>query len=139
MARPKKLTFPIGHVEMLRLILPKKRPEDRMKIFREWSRANLVSKTGRLPTDKEAQAEFEGWCKHQWKDIYAVHDMADFLKAFVPHFLALNRKERAKTAAKESWSKENREKRKEGRKKRAERKVMEEKMQQRQKIFLRPG
>jgi hypothetical protein len=105
MARPQKNTFPIGHEEMLRLVLPKKRVADRMKIFREWARSNLAVKLWRRPTDEEAQADFELWCKYQWKDIHGVHDTAQLLKNFLPNFSAYNRKKRAVSGAAARWQK----------------------------------
>jgi hypothetical protein len=55
--------------------------------------------------------------KHQWKNLDQVHDTAELIKSFVPHFTALNRKKRAQIAAAKSWSKENRDKRKENQEK----------------------
>jgi hypothetical protein len=104
MARPRKIEFPIGLDEMLRIALPKKRPEDRMQIFREWARSNLTVKLWRQPTDEEFQADFELWCKKQFKEMLFVNDIAAFLKAFVPHFSAANRKRRAQMAATKRWS-----------------------------------
>jgi|ERR1035437_2594185 hypothetical protein len=107
MARPKKIELPIGANEMLRIALPKKRPEDRMKIFREWARSNLSVKLGRLPSDEESQADFELWCKKQFNSMFFLNDIAAFLRAFVPHFSAANRKRRAHLAATKRWSKKN--------------------------------
>jgi hypothetical protein len=120
MARPRKVEFPIGVSEMLRLALPTKRPEDRMRIFREWSRSNLMVKRGVVPTDEEAQAEFDLWCQKRFDNLYQINDLAAFLNSFTPHFSAVNRKKRAQVAAAKSWSMKNRQKRNERRtKKRA--------------------
>ena len=103
---------------MLRIVLPKKtRPEDRMEIFRAWSRANLTAILDRVPTEEEAQTEFALWCRYKWKDMFQVNDNpGDLIKVFLPHYAARNRKKKAQKAAKDSWSDEAREKRKENKK-----------------------
>jgi len=107
MARPRKTKFPIGHEEMLRIVLPKKiRPEDRMEIFRAWSRANLTAILDRVPTEEEAQTEFALWCRYKWKHMLQVNDTrGDLIKRFLPYFYARKRKKRALSGAAARWKK----------------------------------
>jgi hypothetical protein len=105
MARPKKVQLPIGLQDMLRIALPNKRPEDRMRIFRAWARSNLTTKLWRVPTEEEFQVEFDLWCKKPFTEMFWVQDVAAFIKNFVPHFTAANRKKRAQTAANAKWKK----------------------------------
>lgn len=107
MARPRKVQLPIGLQEVLRIAMPKKRPEDRMKIFREWARSNLTTKLWREPTDEEFKIEFNLWCKKPFTEMFHIQDVAGFLREFVPRFAAANRKKRAKTAAIAKWKKKN--------------------------------
>ena len=105
MARPKKVKLPIGLQEVLRIALPNKRTEDRMKIFRVWARSNLTTKLWRAPTEEEFQIEFDLWCNKPFQEMSWVENVAGFLKNFVPHFTAANRKKRAQTAANAKWKK----------------------------------
>jgi hypothetical protein len=111
MPRPKKATFPVSLETVLRVTLPRKRPEDRMKIFREWARSNLRVKLWREPSDDEFHADFELWCRKPFTNLMHIDMAASQLKAFAPLFSAQNRKKRAQVAAAKTWSKENREKR----------------------------
>src|SRR5579859_2924206 len=105
MARPRKIKLPVNLETFLRIVLPRKRPEDRMKIFREYAKMNLWTRTGREPSAEEASSDFEEWCK---KEFYSGFDwLADNLKEFVPRYSAENRKKRAKIAASRRWSKKN--------------------------------
>ena len=105
MARPRTFALPVGLDEMLRWALPKKRPEDRRRIFKEWSKANLAMKLWKRPTDEEAQAEYELWCNKKFSNMEHIIDTANFVKDFAPKFSANNRMERAQKAAKIRWSK----------------------------------
>ena len=107
MARPKKSEFPINLETVLRVALPRKRLEDRMKIFREWARVNLWVKLGRQPTDEEFHTDLEQWCQKQFNNIMQIDILAMHLMEFVPRFSAENRKKRAQIAAQKRWSKKN--------------------------------
>lgn len=107
MARPKKSEFPICLERFLLVALPRKRPEDRMKIFREWARGNLWMRLGRQPSEEEFDIEFDGWCKKQFSNLMFVDMLASNLKEFVPRFTAENRKRRAQNAAAKRWSKKS--------------------------------
>jgi hypothetical protein len=92
---------------VLRWILTKKRPEDRMKIFREWARVNLAVKLGRKPSEEEFDADLDLWCKKQFNSAVEVLFLSDFIKDFVPRFSAQNRIDRAKKAAAKRWTKKS--------------------------------
>jgi len=111
MGRPGKIKFPIGLDEWLRRILPKKRPEDRMKIFREWRRLNLRAKFNREPTDQEIEEEIKMFRERKFDPSNYVFGFWDSLTDFVPVYHKENRRKRAQFAADKRWSKENREKR----------------------------
>jgi len=106
MARPKKVKYPIGLQEMLRIVLRGKRPEDRMKIFREYQRYGLRAKLRREPTDNEVEEELKKWQSAE------IHDLSlgfiDNLKFdFLPKYRKENRSKRAQTAANSRWAKKN--------------------------------
>ncbi len=105
MGRPKKIKRPIGLDVALRFILKKKRPEDRMKIFREWRRKYLMAKFKREPTEQEVEDEIKLIREHDAANF--PFGFADSLKDFVPEFHKQNRIKRARTAANGRWSKES--------------------------------
>ena len=105
MGRPRKIKFPIGLDEWLCRILPKKRPEDRMKIFREWRRVNLRAKFKREPTDQELEEEIKLIREQKFGPGNYTFGYADSLSDFVPEFHKQNRIKRAQNAATERWSK----------------------------------
>jgi len=107
MARPRKPQYPITLEQALRLLLPKKRPEDRMRIFREWARVNLATKLWKQPTEEEFDAEWNLWCSKPFDRSEQLDSISGFLKNFIPQFAAVNRKKRAKTAADKRWAKKN--------------------------------
>jgi len=102
MARPKKIKPPVNLETVLRIVLPRKRPEDRMKIFREFAKVNLWARLGRQPSEEEFHREFEEWCKKQFYS--GIDWLSDSLKEFVPKYSAENRKKRAQIAAAKRWS-----------------------------------
>jgi hypothetical protein len=111
MGRPGKTKSPIGLDEWLRRMLPEKRPEDRMKIFREWRRLNLRATLKHEPTDQEVEEEIKLVRERKFGPANYVFGYGDSLRDFVPIFHKENRRKKAQSAAVISWSKENREKR----------------------------
>ena len=107
MPRPKKATLPASLETILRVTFRQKRPEDRMKIFQEWSRVNLWAKLGRQPTDEEFHTDFELWCQKPFNNPAYIDMVVMNLKEFAPKFSAENRKKRAQIAATKRWSKIN--------------------------------
>jgi hypothetical protein len=107
MGRPGKTKFPIGLDEWLRRLLPKKRPEDRMKIFREWRRVNLRAKFKREPTDQEVEEEIKSIRERKFGPSNYVFGFGDSLMDFVPVFHKENRRKKAQTAANKRWSKKS--------------------------------
>jgi hypothetical protein len=110
MARPRKVKGPLTLEEWLRIILRKKRPEDRMKIFREWCRFILRVRFNREPTDPEIQEEFKLIRERKFEDPNYTWSLGDSLKEFVPVFHKENSRKKAQSAAAIRWSKQNREK-----------------------------
>ncbi len=93
MGRPRKVEYPIRLQEMLRIILRDKRPEDRMKIFREYQRYYLNANLRRQPSEDELEAEIKKW---QDTEIYGLNPgFIDNLKFdFLPKYLKENRSKR---------------------------------------------
>jgi hypothetical protein len=107
MARPKKIRFPIGLDEWLRCVLPKRRPEDRMKIFREWRRNFLTTSLKRPPTGQELESEIALIRGIKFDEGNRIHDWAYSLKDFLPDLAKANRRKRAQIAAEKRWSKKS--------------------------------
>ena len=107
MGRPRNIQFPIGLEEWLRRVLPKKRPEDRMKIFREWRRNNLTAVLKRPPTDQELVGEIALIRETKFEQGNRIHEWAYCLKDFLPVFHKENRRKKAQTAATKRWSKKS--------------------------------
>ena len=91
--------------EWLRRLLREKRPEDRMKIFREWRRLYLQEKLKREPAPQEVEDEIKLWREHD--ALKYPFGFADLLADFIPEFHKQNRIKRAKTAANKRWSKKS--------------------------------
>jgi hypothetical protein len=105
MGRPRKIKSPMGLDDWLRRMLPEKRPEDRMKIFREWRRLNLRTTLKREPSDQEIADEIEiirGLDAFNYP-----FGFGDSLRDFVPEFHKQNRINRAQAAANKRWSKKS--------------------------------
>ncbi|MBI5773294.1 MAG: hypothetical protein HZA89_06070 [Verrucomicrobia bacterium] len=113
-ARPKPKKYPVSLDEFLRLAMPdKKRPEDRMKYYREWLRGCIrTSKyleaspmrdkeydSVPIPSDEEVAAVIA-------KDIQSGFNEAAYANAYgfftkwIPKYAAENRRERASAGAK---------------------------------------
>ena len=115
MARPRKIKFPIGLEELLRLALPDKRQEDRLKYYRLDLRADLKWKWNRLPTEEEVGLAMAASRTKRFSE-----GMASALCITLRHCVSIYeveirreiRRNRAKIAAAKRWSKENREKQK---------------------------
>ncbi|HYV28078.1 MAG TPA: hypothetical protein VFA77_11125 [Candidatus Eisenbacteria bacterium] len=91
--------------EFLRAALKKKRPEDRMKIFREWRRSCLRKILNREPTDQELEDEIKMIRETKFGDPYQAEDWAYLLRDFVPVFHKENRIKKARLAATKRHSK----------------------------------
>jgi len=107
MARPRKSIYPIGFYEWLRIALHEKRPENRMKIFREWRRGQLQGKLGRAPTDDEIFEEIKKWQETEFYDSTMIYVWMDSLRCFAPYFHRTNRSEKARKNAQKRWSKKS--------------------------------
>jgi hypothetical protein len=107
MGRPRKFQFPIALDDWLRGVLPKKRPEDRMKIFREWRRNILTANLKRPPTDQELETEIALIRETKFERGNRIYDWAYCLKDFVPVIAAENRRKRAQVAAAKRWAKKS--------------------------------
>ena len=107
MARPKKIERPIGLEVALRMVLGKKRPEDRMKIFREWRRTILRAKLKREPTEEEVETELKLFREPDFDAANRPFPFWDSLKDFVPVFHQNNRTKKAQHAAITKWSKKS--------------------------------
>src|SRR4051812_25949863 len=107
----KPFRFPISFSELLRFLMPQKRPEDRMRFFRAFVVANLSSKRtveyvdGKpvdvfvKPTDQDLSDALTEWKSKTWDERHAEHFGSSF---FVPWFFRHTKKlreARAKTAA----------------------------------------
>jgi hypothetical protein len=103
MGRLGKIKSPMGLDEWLRRVLRDKRPEDRMKIFREWRRVSLRTKFKREPTDSEIESEIKLFREHD--ALTYPFGFADSLSDFVPDFHKQNRIKRSQKAAAGRWSK----------------------------------
>jgi hypothetical protein len=109
MPRPRKIEFPVGLEEMLRLAMPRKRLEDRFKFYRMELREHFHWKHGRPPTQEEIEQEM---CRartikfDQSVSIGIGQNLRNHLSIFESEI----RRQRAKNAATKRWSKENREK-----------------------------
>src|SRR5260370_37781670 len=93
--------YPIGLKTMLLWALPKKRPEERMKIFREFIRRNEWVRLGRQPTDNE----FEwAWASvgDQFSEVGAALYIGE-LRIFAPKLGIERRRIRAQKAAAKRW------------------------------------
>src|SRR5262249_24398885 len=99
MGRPRKITFPVSLEKWLHVCMPRKRLEDRMKIFREWRRFSLRVQFKREPTDQEIEDDIKLIRETKFKEGDRIHDWAFCLKDFLPVFHKENRRIRAQTAA----------------------------------------
>lgn len=108
MGRPGKIEHPVGLEVALRMVLRKKRPEDRMKIFREWRRTVLRATLKREPTDREMEAQIKLFRKPEFDAANCRFGFWDELKDFVPAFHKENRTRKAQLAASKRWSKAKR-------------------------------
>jgi len=107
MGRPGKIKRPVELEVALRHILLKKRPEDRMKIFREWRRTIMWGELKREPTSEEMEAQIKLFRGPDF-DAANLHPFFwDGLKDFVPVFHQENRSKKAKIAAQKRWSKKS--------------------------------
>jgi len=111
MGRPGKNKHPIGLEVGLRLVLRKKRPEDRMKIFREWRRTILRATLKREPTDQEMETQIKLFREPNFNAANCPFGFWDALSDFVPIFQKENRTKKAKIAAAKRWSKKSEKKR----------------------------
>ena len=111
MARPKKIKFPIELDEFLRLVLPQKRLEDRIKIYREHLRTGLTPDGNAVihRSDDEVSALIQMKRARKFNE-EQYECAAEMLRNFLPQYEAENRKKRAQIAAAKRWSKENGEK-----------------------------
>jgi len=108
MARPRKLKFPIGLDDWLRLALRGKRLEDRWKIFKEWRRSYLRITLKREPTESEFELEIKKWKEAEIFDSTQIMVWSDNLRMdFLPKYRKENRIKRAGIAAEKRWSKKN--------------------------------
>ena len=107
MARPRKLKFPIVFNEWLRAALNKKRPEDRMKIFREWRRGQLLGKLGRKPTEQELFDDIKIWQEKEFNGGNFDYVLMDNLRYFAPFYYREARSEKARRNANKRWLKKS--------------------------------
>jgi hypothetical protein len=105
MGRLGKIKSPMGLDEWLRRVLREKRPEDRMKIFREWRRVYLRAKLKQEPTEPEVEAEIR--LIQEQDALTYPFGFADLLSDFVPVYHQENRRKKAQIAAAKRWSKKN--------------------------------
>ncbi|HTB82961.1 MAG TPA: hypothetical protein VK742_04840 [Candidatus Sulfotelmatobacter sp.] len=106
MGRPRKIKFPIELDEFLRLALPKRRLEDRLKIYREHLRTDLAldGNTVIHRSDDEIIALIK--MKRLRKFSEDQYECARrMLLNFLPQYEANNRKQRAQNAAAKRWGK----------------------------------
>jgi hypothetical protein len=111
MPRPRKIKFPIGLEELLRLALPDKRREDRLKYYRLDLRADLKWKWNRPPTEEEVDLAMAASRTKRFSE-----GMSSALCTTLRHWVSIYeteirpniRRNRAKIAAAKRWSKENR-------------------------------
>ena len=101
---PRPQNFPASLEEVLKILMPKKRPEDRMKCYREYlfdtiERRNVV--TG-IKSEIPADQEVAKWIAENKKDgfIYAAYDyLAEEFHKWLPKYEAKNRRIKAKAGA----------------------------------------
>ena len=98
MGRLPKIKSPMSLDEWLRRVLRKKRPEDRMKIFREWRRLNLKKE----PTDEQIEEEIKLFREHD--ALNYPFGLADSLSDFVAVYHQANRLKKAQRAATVRWA-----------------------------------
>lgn len=111
MGRPGKIKRPIRLEVALRYTLRKKRPEDRMKIFREWRRTILRAELKREPTDQEIEAQIKLFREPDFDAANTPDGFWDCLHDFVRVFHQENRRKKAQIAAVKRWSKKSEKKR----------------------------
>lgn len=92
--------------EMLRLALPKKRPEDRFKFYRMLVRDSLCGRNGRWPTEQEIEEEIIKMRSKQHEEIH-VFNLRIIFREHLRTFEAENRKKRAQLAAAKRWAKKS--------------------------------
>ena len=102
---PRPLKFPATLASALRFMLPQKRPEDRMKIYREFIRASLWTEKGRAPTDEEVASVINLVTEEKFQSLNHVQHIAEFLERFVPSYESSNRRKRARAGAAKRWPK----------------------------------
>jgi hypothetical protein len=106
MGRPRNIKRPVGlDVSLRRVLRMMKRPEDRMKCFREWRRVYLSTKFKREPTDQEVEDEIKLFRDPSFDGANCRFGFWDSLADFVPDFHRDNRRKRAQIAAAARWSK----------------------------------
>jgi len=118
-APPKAKKYPATLDEFLRIVMPKKRPEDRMKAFREYIRASMrlnrcyqPSESGlpyesvAIPTDNEVAENIQKLRERQFSE-QQFADTAQFVLRFIPHYEREIRSKRAKSGAAGKWKIKN--------------------------------
>jgi len=104
MGRLGKIKSNMSLDEWLRRVLREKRPENRMKIFREWRRLYLRTKLKREPAEQEVEDEIK-WVREHDALSYPF-GFADSLREFVSVYHQENRRKRAQSAAVARWAKQ---------------------------------
>lgn len=113
----KPFKFPLGFDELLRWLMRKKRPEDRMRLIRGYLRDTMRTErymtkyfgSGQpVPetTDEETAALLSDW-KSKLFDEYQCAMIADFFRRWLAQHETQIRQKRAKAAAAERWKKNN--------------------------------
>ncbi len=106
MARPRKIKYPIGLEDRLRLAFPKKRIEDRFKFYRMEMRDHLIHQLQRKPTNEEIE---QAIIKER-EDRYDYERTQNFVFVMRLHHGAFARelkRNKAIKMAKARWSKKN--------------------------------
>jgi len=100
-------------------MLPQKRPEDRMRFFREFVIANLRTRNGVKyvdgkptdkfvePTDQDISESLTLWKSREWESIQADHFIESFFAPWFHRYTRQLRKKRAESAAAGRWCKKN--------------------------------
>ena len=106
MARPLKTKFPVSLDDMLRLAMPKQRPEDRFKFYRMEVRDSLHRSLGRKPTAEEIEQQIIKDRGKRYEEIN-VFDLRVVLREHLPVFKSELRTKRARAAAVAKWKNKN--------------------------------
>jgi hypothetical protein len=100
-----KIKFPVKNLEkVLCLVMPKKRPEDRMKFLRRLMHDNLWVKCGRKPTDEEVAVDMALIRAKQF-DQRTFAFYRGWILEYLPRIEADNLRNRAKAGAAARWKK----------------------------------